>query len=166
MTCVQKRLDWVLKIWYIHCRLNSESNLGVGLYDHFMRTRIFTLTMNKIFIWAPNIMRKVAIVCIWINWIANHLKLILHVSSLWEEWGSREELNTHLRLIYHNITQLFGWFCGTPYHARIILLPFQDDPFMESTHVVRYMVFNKQLYFIIVVLWQPPSLKKDCHLVG
>jgi hypothetical protein len=34
--------------------------IGVGLYDHFMSTIIFTLMMNKIFIRAPKSRRKVA----------------------------------------------------------------------------------------------------------
>jgi hypothetical protein len=34
--------------------------IGVGLYDHFMSTIIFTFMMNKIFIRAPKSRRKVA----------------------------------------------------------------------------------------------------------
>ena len=37
------------------------------LHDHFMSTRIFTLIMNKIFIGAPKIVRKVARTSIYIN---------------------------------------------------------------------------------------------------
>ena len=40
-------------------RFNSQHDCG-DLYDHSMGTEIFTLTMNKIFTRAPEIMRKVA----------------------------------------------------------------------------------------------------------
>ena len=36
------------------------------LYDHLMSTRIFTLILIKIFMWAPKTMRKVAIASVWI----------------------------------------------------------------------------------------------------
>jgi hypothetical protein len=37
-----------------HYRLNNQHNWE-DLYDHLVSIRIFTLTMNKIFIWAPKI---------------------------------------------------------------------------------------------------------------
>ena len=49
------------------CSLNSEHYWGGGdLYDNFLSTRIFTSIMNKIFVLAPKIMRKVATASIWI----------------------------------------------------------------------------------------------------
>ena len=45
--------------WLTTLGSNSQQNWG-DLYDHVMNSRIFTLTMNKIFIWAPRIMRKMA----------------------------------------------------------------------------------------------------------
>ena len=54
-TCVSKRLDYVL------IRLGSIVNtIREGLYDYLMTSRIFTLIMNKTYIWAPKIMRKTA----------------------------------------------------------------------------------------------------------
>ena len=46
-------------------RLNSQHNWR-DLYDHLTSTRIFTLRINKIFIWAPKIMRQMAMgnICI------------------------------------------------------------------------------------------------------
>ena len=38
---------------------------GGGLYDHWMRKRIFTLIMNNIFVWAPKIVRGIAVGMIW-----------------------------------------------------------------------------------------------------
>ena len=42
--------------------LNSIVNMigGTYVYDHFNNTKIFTLIMNKMSIWAPKIMRKEA----------------------------------------------------------------------------------------------------------
>ena len=40
-----------------YSRLNSQYN-WVTVYDHILRNRIFTLTMHKIFTWAPKIMGK------------------------------------------------------------------------------------------------------------
>jgi hypothetical protein len=37
---------------------------GVGLYDHLVRTIIFTLIINKMFVPTPKIMRKIAIASI------------------------------------------------------------------------------------------------------
>ena len=39
-------------------RLNSQHINWKNLYDHLMNTIIFTLIMNKIFIWAPEIVSK------------------------------------------------------------------------------------------------------------
>ena len=47
--------------------LNSMVNVvGGDIYDQFLRERIFTLIMSKIFTWAPKIMRKMAMGTIWI----------------------------------------------------------------------------------------------------
>ena len=51
-SCVQWRLDYMLKMCY-HSRFNSQHDLGGGdLYDHLLNSRIFTLIMNKRFIWT------------------------------------------------------------------------------------------------------------------
>ena len=49
----------------LHAQNMNYKNIGLNsqhkwqdLCDHSMNTRIFTLIMNKIVIWAPNIMRK------------------------------------------------------------------------------------------------------------
>ena len=48
-TCVQKRMEYDANL----SRLDSQ-----GLYDHLIMSMIiFTLILNKIFIWAPEIMR-------------------------------------------------------------------------------------------------------------
>ena len=44
--------------------LDSQHDCG-DLYDHLMSTRIFTLIMNKLFIWAPKMMRQMAMGTIW-----------------------------------------------------------------------------------------------------
>ena len=52
-----------------HFRLNSHQyDWGWYLYDQLMSTRIFTLSMNKIFLWAPNFMRQMAMGTFWICW--------------------------------------------------------------------------------------------------
>ena len=47
-----------------HYRLNSQHNRG-KLYDHLMSTQIFTLMINKVFVRAPKITRKVGMASIW-----------------------------------------------------------------------------------------------------
>ena len=57
-----RRLDDMLK-YANHSRLTSQHKLerpGGGGDDHLLGTRIFTLTMNKIFILSPKIMRQKA----------------------------------------------------------------------------------------------------------
>ena len=49
--------------------------VGRDLYGHFTITKIFTLIMNKIFLWAPKIMRKVTM-ALSVNF-ALHLVLIV-----------------------------------------------------------------------------------------
>ena len=48
-----------------HSRPNNV-HIWKNLYDYLMNMRIFTLMMNKIFIEAPKIMRKVATALMWI----------------------------------------------------------------------------------------------------
>ena len=47
-----------------------------------MSTRIFTLIMDKIFIWAIQIMRQMTTCTIPINLLLNHLALIGHLDTL------------------------------------------------------------------------------------
>ena len=63
-----------------HSRLNSEHDWR-DIYDHLMSLRMFTLTLNKIFIWAPNIMRQMAMGMIWIC-ESSCRNCMLHI--LWE----------------------------------------------------------------------------------
>ena len=58
----ENRLDYVFKLTI----LDPIVNIIGGLYDHSTNQRIFTLTMNRIFIPAPKIMRKAAMGTIWI----------------------------------------------------------------------------------------------------
>ena len=52
--------DWVTRSNYVyHSRFNNQHNCE-DLYDYLISTKIFTLIMNKICIWAPKFMRKVA----------------------------------------------------------------------------------------------------------
>jgi hypothetical protein len=51
--------------FYNHSKLNSQLNWG-DLHDQVMSTRIVILIVSKIFVRTPKIMRKVAIVSIWI----------------------------------------------------------------------------------------------------
>ena len=56
---------WTTRSCYAnHSWLNSEHDCG-DLHDHLMSTRIFTLIMIEIFIWAPKNMRQVATSMIW-----------------------------------------------------------------------------------------------------
>lgn len=73
-----------------HSRLSNQYNWD-GLYDHLISTRIFTLTMNKICVWAPRIMREVASSLIR---FANHLVLL--VSSYFKRSRPVRKSN-HLR---------------------------------------------------------------------
>ena len=52
---------------------------GGGLYDHLMNTLIFSLTMNKIFIRALEIKRKVATASIW-TWYPSLVQIACFVS--------------------------------------------------------------------------------------
>ena len=47
-----------------HSRCKSQHNWGGGLYDHLMRTRIFTLMMNNTFIEALEKRRKLSMASI------------------------------------------------------------------------------------------------------
>ena len=48
----------------MHSKLSSQHNWG-DLDDYLMSTRIYTFIIDKIFILAPEIMRKVATALIW-----------------------------------------------------------------------------------------------------
>ena len=63
-----------------HSRLNSQDNWG-DLYDYLMSTRIFTLTMSKIFIWAPKVIRNITMATIW-NWQSSCTYCVF--CNLWE----------------------------------------------------------------------------------
>ena len=54
-----------------------------------MSTRIFTLTMNKIFIWGPKIMRKVAMILIWICESSRTKPIACLIC--YEKWVQREK---------------------------------------------------------------------------
>ena len=60
-------------------RVNSQHDLGggggEGVFDHLMNTRIFTLTMNKIF------MRQMAMGAVWIYYLSCTLCFISY-----EKW--------------------------------------------------------------------------------
>ena len=54
----QFRRDWTPCSKYVdHSRLNIQHNYG-HLHDHLMSMKIFSLILNKMFIWAPKIMVK------------------------------------------------------------------------------------------------------------
>ena len=55
-------LPWIYLILEILEKENARTK-----YDHLMSTSIFTFIMNKIFIWAPEIMRQMARPTIWIH---------------------------------------------------------------------------------------------------
>jgi hypothetical protein len=62
-SCVYR--DWTKHSKFAsHIKLNN-SILGGDLYDGLLRRRIFTLTVEKIFIQAPNIKKKMAMVSNW-----------------------------------------------------------------------------------------------------
>ena len=70
-----------------HPRFNSQYNWG-DLYNHSMSTIIFTLMMNKIFLWILKSTRK------WLRpqfGFANHVVLIVCVLSQ-EKWASWEKV--------------------------------------------------------------------------
>ena len=79
---VQKRLDYELKI--NHSRLIGHQHNWWGwrgwrgLYDHMISTRIFTFTLNEIFMWAPKIMRQMATATIWI-WQSSRTNCVFHI---------------------------------------------------------------------------------------
>ena len=52
--------------YYHHSRLNNQHDWG-DLYEHLIDTKTFTLMMNRIFIGALKIMRKMATASIWIR---------------------------------------------------------------------------------------------------
>ena len=48
-----------------YSRFNNQHNWG-NLYDHLMSTRNFTLTIKKMFMWAPKIMRQMDMGMMWL----------------------------------------------------------------------------------------------------
>ena len=68
MTCVEMRLDCVFFDVLILRDANSQCNWrGGGLYDRLITRQItLALTMNRIYIRALEIMRKVATSTLWI----------------------------------------------------------------------------------------------------
>lgn len=52
--------DWTIRSTFVkHSRLNSQYNQEENIYDHSIKkTIILSLTMGKIFIWAPNCLRN------------------------------------------------------------------------------------------------------------
>jgi len=94
------RIMWTTCSKFVnHSRLNSEHYLliylfwgGVDIYDHLMNSRVFTSVMNEIFIWAPEIMRKMATDTIW-NWQSSRTNCVfftacssLRVLHFGNEW--------------------------------------------------------------------------------
>ena len=58
--------DWIVpSIYDNHSRVNNQ-HVWRELYDHPMSTKFFTSIMNKIFIRAPKMIRKVTMALIWI----------------------------------------------------------------------------------------------------
>ena len=49
--------EWTTCSNATHCRLKSQHGQG-NMYDHLTCTRIFTLIMDDLFIWAPNNTRQ------------------------------------------------------------------------------------------------------------
>ena len=54
----------------IHPMLNKHHRWG-NLYDHLLNMRIFSALVNKMFNWAPKLMREVATTSIWMSTIMN-----------------------------------------------------------------------------------------------
>ena len=52
-TCVKKRVDYVLKLWYSFPSWLVNIVGGEGLCDHWMSMRIFTVIMNEMFHMNP-----------------------------------------------------------------------------------------------------------------
>ena len=51
---------------YMITIMNSTVNIiqgEEGLYDHFMSTRMFTMIMDKVFIWAPQMAMTMIYIC-------------------------------------------------------------------------------------------------------
>ena len=63
--CLKEILDYAQNMLTI---LGSIVNItGGDMYDHFKNFKIVTLIMNKIFICAQKIMRKIATATVWIS---------------------------------------------------------------------------------------------------
>ena len=58
--------DWATCSKYLNYSRLSSQHVWGNQYGHLMSMRIFTLIMNKIFIWAPKILRQLAKGTIWI----------------------------------------------------------------------------------------------------
>ena len=91
----------------IHSRFDNQHNWERDLYDHLMSAKIFTLILNQIFIYAPNIMRKAIRALIWIGQLSRTYCMF----SYHKENGLFGKRN-HLRLYlpYKNIVlKSHGW---------------------------------------------------------
>ena len=81
-----KKTSVLIKTWTLcskhdhnnSSKFNRPHNWG-DLYDHLLNTRIqFTFIMNQTFVWAAQIMRKVAMASIWICQ-PSHINLMFHI---------------------------------------------------------------------------------------
>lgn len=84
--------DWTM-LWNFvdHSRCCSQyNNRGRPIWFDLMRKRTFTFTMNRIFKWPPNIMRRVATGTIWICiWISHWLCVSYPMRSWCREKSDR-----------------------------------------------------------------------------
>jgi hypothetical protein len=80
--------DWITCPNYDrYSRFNSQHNKR-HMYDHLANTRIFVLMLNKIFVWALDIMRRVVKTSIWISYPSR----TKHVFYILEEVGYLEKV--------------------------------------------------------------------------
>lgn len=94
--------DWTM-LWNFvdHSRCCSQyNNRGRPIWFDLMRKRTFTFTMNRIFKWPPNIMRKVSTGTIWICiWISHWLCIISYEKLVQrEKWPFKTHLPWCLNL--------------------------------------------------------------------
>ena len=87
-----------------HYWFNCQHNCG-DLCDHLISMRNFTLTMNKIFIQAPKITRKMATNMIQ-NWQSSHTSCVFHILR---------EVGAELKIVHSRHAYLSTIFKATPY---------------------------------------------------
>ena len=112
--------DWTMWSKYVNrLGLHSQHDWR-DLYDHLMSTRIFTFIVNKIFMWAPKVMRQVTLGTIWICYCAFYI-----LREVGVERNCIQVTHMHLNPIMPTLSiRKFAFFAQLWNSSRFLWLPY------------------------------------------